>query len=119
MVRRILLWSVEGLSALAGDLEAGRLPGVVAVSVTFYLFSRRIAQRIGFAVEKTRRLAWEVGLTFPTQVVTDSFARGRLALTPLSQSKRATLSSSHLCAQMAHLTRVLRSLRAAEEKEAL
>lgn len=118
-VRRILLWYVEGLLALARDLEAGRLPGVVSVSATSYLFSRHTAQRFGFAVEERRSLAWGGLLTLPTQVVTYSFARGRWALPPLSKSKRATLSSSDLCAQIPHLERVLRRLRHAEEKEIL
>jgi hypothetical protein len=47
-VRRILLWYVDGLIALAREIELGRIPHDTEISATSYIFSRHSLRRFGF-----------------------------------------------------------------------
>jgi membrane protease YdiL (CAAX protease family) len=110
-VRRILIWYLEGLVALARDIETGRLPMDVPISATTYIFSKRSAQRHGFKVDSSRRFLLGGLLTYPTQFLTYSFARGRWAFPDLSRAKQATISGRELCAHIGGFERLLKRLR--------
>ena len=110
-VRRILIWYLEGLVALARDIEAGRFPMDVPIFATSYIFSNRSALRYGFKVDSSRRFLFGCLLTYPTQFLTYSFARGRWAFPNLSRAKRATISGRELCAHIGSFERLLKRLR--------
>lgn len=105
-VRRILRWYVEGLLALAREFEEGRLPRDTTVSATSYIFSAGTARRYGFVVEEAGKFAWGGYLTYPTQWLTYSFARGRWAWPPVHRARRATIDGAGLCAQRGRLERL-------------
>jgi hypothetical protein len=105
-VRKILIWYVEGFLALAREVEEGRIPGCTVISATSYIFSASVARRYGFHVEQGARFSLGGLLTFPTQLVTYSFARGRWALPPISRAKRATITGAALSSQIARLQRL-------------
>ena len=110
-VRRILIWYLEGLVALARDIETGRLPMDVPISATSYIFSKNSAVRYGFNVDSSRRFMFGGLLTYPTQFLTYSFARGRWTFPALSLAKRATTSGRELCARIGSFERLLKRLR--------
>ena len=106
-VRKILAWYVEGLLALAREVEAGRIPGNTQITATSYIFSESVAGRYGFQVETARRHSLGGLLTYPTQVLTYSFARGRWALPPVHRARRATIEAADLAAQAPRLRKLL------------
>ena len=114
-VRAILLWYIEGLITLAHDIERGHYPTDTTISATSYIFSSHTARRYGFDVVEAPRFAWGGLLTYPTQFLTYSFARGRWAFPPILGAKRATISGANLCSQIAHLERVQKRLRDAPD----
>lgn len=113
-VQRILLWYVEGLLVLARELERGRLPLDTTISATSYIFSAGSARRYGFAVEEAPRFSIGGYLTYPTQLLTYSFARGRWALPPIHRARQATLDGATLRAQIGRLERLQTRLRKAQ-----
>jgi hypothetical protein len=117
-VRCILLWYVDGLVALVREIEGGRFPPGTTVSATSYIFSAATARRYGFTVDDVPRFACGGFLTYPTQLLTYSFARGRWALPPVHRARRATIAAADLCAQTARLERVRKRLRRGLEDHA-
>lgn len=115
-VRQILLWYLDGLINLAGEIEAGRWPGDVRITATSYIFSGQTARRLGFAVEESPWLAWGGALTYPTQFFTYSFARGRWAAPPIHRTRRAMVSGERLVARVDGLRRLQRRLEARAEQ---
>lgn len=115
-VRRILRWYIEGLVALARDVQDGRFPKDVEITATSYVISHRAAARFGFRPESSRRFAWGGLLTFPTQLFTYSFSRGQWRVPPLGQAMRARTTGAELCAQLERLERVLARLRGAADR---
>ena len=113
--RKILIWYIEGLVALARDIETGRIPMDVPISATSYIFSKRSAQRHGFKVDSSRRFLLGGLLTYPTQFLTYSFAKGRWAFPDISRAKKATISGRELCARIGSLERLLKRLRSQGE----
>ena len=113
--RKILIWYLEGLVALARDIETGRLPMDVSISATSYIFSKRSALRHGFKVNSSRRFLLGGLLTYPTQFLTYSFAKGRWAFPDLSRAKKATISGRELCARIGSFERLLKRLRSQGE----
>ena len=105
-IRNILAWYVEGLLALAREVEEGRLPPSTQISATSYIFSESVARRYGFHVEKARRHCLGGLLTYPTQFLTHSFARGRWALPPVHRARRATIEAAGLSAQSPRLRKL-------------
>ncbi|MBL9160346.1 MAG: hypothetical protein JNJ70_22885 [Verrucomicrobiales bacterium] len=105
-VRKILTWYVEGLLALAREMDQGNIPRDTVFSATSFIFSASLARRYGFRVEDGTRFSLGGLLTYPTQLLTYSFARGRWALPPVFRSKRATITGAALCAQVDRLQRL-------------
>lgn len=110
-VRRILLWYVEGLIALAREIEGGRFPIDTTVSATSYIFSASTARRYGFTVDEAPRWACGGFLTYPTQFLTYSFSQARWSLPPVHRARKATIKGADLCSQIARLERVQKRLR--------
>ena len=110
-VRRILLWYVDGLIALARDVERGRLPLDTTLVATSYIFSAASARRFGFTVAESPGFAWGGYLTYPTQFLTYSFAQGRWALPPIHRARQATIQAAALCAHIGRLERLQQRLR--------
>ena len=105
-VRKILAWYVEGLLALAREVEQGRIPPETVLCATSYIFSASTARRFGFKVERASRFSFGGLLTYPTQLVTYSFAQGRWTLPPVAKAKRATITGAALSAHTARLQRL-------------
>jgi hypothetical protein len=105
-VRKILIWYVEGLLALVREIEKGDLPDNIVLSATSYIFSKSIARRYGFHVETGSRFSVGGFLTYPTQLITYSFAKGRWAFPPILRARRATIPGAALAAQSARLQRL-------------
>ena len=118
-VRCILLWYVDGLVALAREIQGGGVPAGTTVSATSYFFSAATARRYGFTVDEAPRFACGGFLTYPTQFLTYSFARGRWALPPVHRARRATIAAADLGSQLARLERVQKRLRGELEPHAL
>lgn len=116
-VRCILLWYIEGLIALAREIESGCLPIDITLSATSYIFSADTARRYGFTVDESPRFACGGFLTYPTQFLTYSFSQGHWALPPLHRAKKATISGAKLCSQVTHLERVQKRLRGGLDAE--
>lgn len=114
-VRKILSWYVEGLLSLAHEIEEGRLPRSTVFSATSYIFSESIARRYGFSVEQALRFSFGGLLTFPTQCLTYSFAKGRWAFPPVHRARRATITGAALCSQIARLQKLRRRLERIEK----
>lgn len=114
-VRCILLWYIDGLVALAREMEGGGFPVGTTVSATSYIFSAGTARRYGFTVDEASRFACGGFLTYPTQFLTYSFAQGRWAFPPIRRAKRATINGASLCSQILRLERVQKRLRDAQE----
>jgi di/tricarboxylate transporter len=113
-VQCILLWYVDGLLALARELERGRLPLDTTISATSYIFSAGSARRYGFTVEEAPRFSIGGYLTYPTQLLTYSFAQGRWALPPIHRARQATIDGATLRAQVSRLERLQTRLRKAQ-----
>lgn len=109
-VRKILIWYVEGLLALVREIEKGDLPDNIVLSATSYIFSESIARRYGFRVETASRFSVGGFLTYPTQLITYSFAKGRWAVPPILCARRATISGADLVAQSDQLEKLYRRL---------
>lgn len=113
-VRKILLWYIDGLLALASEIREGRLPDNTVLSATSYIFSESIARRYGFSVEQASRFSFGGLLTYPTQFLTYTFAKGRWAFPPIFRARRATISGAQLCSQTARLQRLRDHLHSAD-----
>jgi len=109
-VRKTMLWYIDGLIALARDIERGRYPADTTLSGTSYFFSESSAKRYGFRVEKGSRFAFGGFLTYPTQFLTYSFAQGRWAFPPILKAKNATTNGATLCTRIPRLERVRKHL---------
>lgn len=109
-VRSILLWYIDGLISLAREIECGRFPIHTTISATSYIFNGNTARRYGFTIEEAPRFAFGGILTYPTQFLTYSFAKGRWALPPIFRAKKATIDGAKLCAQIVRLERVRQHL---------
>jgi hypothetical protein len=105
-VSRILLWYVEGLMRLARETEQGQIAGDTQIAATSYIFSSRAMQRLGFRTESGSRFALGGIVTFPTQFLTYSFARGRCSLPPVQRACKATITASELCSKLVYLQRL-------------
>lgn len=116
-VRKILIWYVEGLLALVDEIEKGRLPDKLVLSATSYIFSESIARRYGFQVETASRFSIGGFLTYPTQVVTYSFAKGGWAFPPILRARRATITGATLRSQAARLQKLRARLLQPEEHD--
>jgi len=114
-VRKILAWYVEGLLSLVREIEKGDLPDNTVLSATSYIFSESIARRYGFHVETASRFSVGGFLTYPTQLITYSFAKGIWAFPPILRARRATISGAALAAQSARLQRLLSRLNQAQQ----
>jgi len=113
-VRKTMLWYIDGLIALARDIERGRYPADITLSGTSYFFSESSAKRHGFRVEKGSRFAFGGFLTYPTQFLTYSFAKGRWAFPPILKAKNATIDGATLCTRIPRLERVRKHLHDAQ-----
>lgn len=109
-VRKILVWYVDGLLSLAREVVEGRLSIDTTLSGTSYIFSENTARRYGFDVERAAAFSWGGVLTYPTQVLTYSFARGRWTFPPVLRAKRATIDAATLCSQIPRLERMRKRL---------
>jgi hypothetical protein len=105
-VRRILLWYVEGLMCLAREIEQGKIAGDTVITATSYIFSSRSMQRLGFRAENGSRFSFGGIVTFPTQFVTYSFARGRWSLPPVLRGCKSTITAAELCSRLGYLQRL-------------
>jgi len=110
-VRRILLWYVDGLIALAREIELGEISHDTEISATSYIFSGHSLRRLGFRVEAAPGLAFGGVLTYPTQFVTYSFARGRWSLPPILRVSKATIDAAELCTRIGDLQQLQKRLR--------
>lgn len=109
-VREILMWYIDGLLSLAREIKEGQLPADIRLTGTSYIFSASTARRYGFDVERAARFSWGGLLTYPTQILTYSFARGRWAFPPVLRAKRATIDGATLCSQISRLERISKRL---------
>jgi hypothetical protein len=110
-VRRILLWYIEGLLALAREVSKGNISKDTTITGTSYIFSAGNAKRFGFTVEDSGSFAWGGYLTYLTQFLTYSFAQGRWALPPVHLAKRASIKAERLCAKLDFLEQKQKQLR--------
>lgn len=102
-VRRILLWYVDGLIALAREVETGQIHPGTEISGTSYILNGNSLRRLGFKIENAPGAAVGGVLTFPTQFLTYSFARGRWSLPPIHRTKKATISAAELRSRLGPL----------------
>ena len=112
-VRRILLWYVEGLVHLSREVRQGRIPVATELSAVSYIVSEHTLRRYGFTVEHAPRLVLGGILTYPTQFLTWSFARGRWALPPIHRACRGTIRAEQLGAKLDELMALQNRLRLA------
>jgi|GEM_PF-4419842 len=106
VVQTTLYWYIQGLISLAREIESGHIPMDTQISGTSYFFSENSALRLGFTIERDWRHLIGGILTYPTQFLTYSFAKGRWALPRITQSKRASIDGAKLCSRIGHLERL-------------
>jgi hypothetical protein len=115
-VRRILLWYVDGLIALAREVETGQIHPETEISGTSYILNGNSLRRLGFKIENAPGGAVGGVLTFPTQFLTYSFARGRWSLPPIHRTKKATISAAELRSRLGPLLDLRERLRSAVDR---
>ena len=101
---RVLVGALDGLLAIAGEVEAGRLPEAVRVEGTSWFFTERAAQRLGFELA---RPTW-LGRLIPFVIALDitamaSVTQGQLTLPRVHRVHRAVTTGARLLARRSHL----------------
>ncbi|HYG34505.1 MAG TPA: hypothetical protein VEC99_06965 [Clostridia bacterium] len=108
---KTLIWYVEGLLGLIRDIQSGAVPATAKITGTSYFFSPHRAQWFGFRVEESWQFALGGILTYPTQLLTYSFAKGRLAFPNVFRAKRASITGARLLEQKTKLEALLERLK--------
>lgn len=113
-VAREKIWGyfLEGLLAIAEEIENGKRPKSLVVSGTSYFFSENTAKRLGLSLEKPE-LFYRLNLyfNFIDLFWMYSFAWGRWRMPKLSEAKKAVITGEELLKQKPHLEKVLARLR--------
>lgn len=110
--RKTLLFYLQGLVALADEVEAGRLPMHLRIVATSYVFTPRTAQRLGFTVEPPA--SWQVLALYSNYLNLlwkHSFAQGRIALPDLRNIRQAAITGGELLRHRARIQALSARLR--------
>ncbi|MBX2797850.1 MAG: hypothetical protein KTR31_09285 [Myxococcales bacterium] len=102
---KVLAGALDGLIAIADDVDRGHLDPDVRVEGSSWFFSPSTARRLGFRIEQPHL----VGRLIPWLIVLDiaamySFTRGRLAWPPRLSVRRAATTAGELLAHRDQLT---------------
>lgn len=101
---RLLVGALEGLIAIAEEVDAGTLPPDITVEGTSWFFTPSTVHRLGF---ETTPPTW-FGRVVPFVIALDiiamaSFTRGRLTWPRITQVRRAVTTGARLSAHRARL----------------
>ena len=95
--RKTMRWYLQGLLAIADEVEAGKVPGSVRIVGTSYVFGERTARRLGFTVEPPDpAMRGGLMLNYLNLFWKYSFARGRLAFPNLKRIRQAATTGDEL-----------------------
>ncbi len=110
--RKTLTYYLEGLLAIADEVEQGILPGDLKIVAASYIFSESTARRLGFTLEEIDNSA-KMGLilNYVNLLLKYSYARGRLAFPQLSDMKQASTTGAELVRHRHQIQRLLARLR--------
>jgi hypothetical protein len=110
--RKIFLWCLEGLLAIAEEAAFGAMPGDRKIVATSYFFNDRTIEKLGFRREKA---GWDVRLNLllalPEVALCYSFTQGRPALPPIWKASKAETTAAELAANKGKIEALLARLR--------
>jgi hypothetical protein len=109
--RKTLRFYLQGLLAIADDVEDGRLPGELRIVASSHIFTPTTARRLGFELEPvgtTARLG--LYLNYGNLLWKHSFARGRLAFPDLGRIRQAATTGERLARHRGSIEGLLRRL---------
>ena len=115
--RRLMLrGALDGLLAIARDIEQGTLPETVIIEGTSWFFTERTARRLGFELVAP---SW-FGRLIPIVISLDimlmsSFTRGRFHLPAVGRVRRARTTGARLLAQQARIREIRDRLARSDE----
>ncbi|HEV2147840.1 MAG TPA: hypothetical protein VGR37_10595 [Longimicrobiaceae bacterium] len=110
--RKTLRYYLEGLLALADEVEQGRLPAELRIVGTSYIFTPSTARRLGFTMEEPARGALlGLYLNYLNLLWKHSFARGRLAFPDVHRIRQAATTGGTLVRHRPRIEALLRRLR--------
>ncbi len=114
--RKTLAYYLQGLVALADEVEGGRLPGGLRIVATSYIFTPRTAERLGFTMEPAAA-GHVLGLyaNYLNLMWKHSFAQGRLALPDLSRTRQAATTGRELLRHRDHIQALAARLQVTRE----
>ncbi|WP_299459433.1 hypothetical protein [uncultured Microscilla sp.] len=106
--QKIWCYCLQGLIAIAKDIEQGKLPKTIQVVGTSYFFSSNTAKRLGFHLTKPS-LSYRINLLINALdlIWMYSFAQGKIAIPPLLKTQKAAISGDELLKQKPTLEQLM------------